>query len=53
MFSLEARSVTMPTMKKIVNSLIEKDNITPEMVNELLLSLESHEQEIQQKDLEI
>ena len=43
----------MPSMRKPVNSLIEKDNITPEMVNELLLSMESHEQEIQQKDLEI
>ncbi len=43
----------MPSMRKPVNSLIGKDNITPEMVNELLLSLESHEQEIQQKDLEI
>ncbi len=40
-------------MQKLVNSLIGKDNITPEMVNELLLSLESQEQEIQQKDQEI
>ena len=50
MFSLEAESVTIPVMQKPVNSLIGKDNITPEMVNELLLSLEKQEQSIQQKD---
>jgi transposase len=53
LFSLGAESVRIPAMQKPVNSLIGKDNITPEMVNELLLSLESQEQEIQQKDQEI
>ncbi len=53
MFSLGVDSVRILAMQKPDNSLIERDNVTPEMVHELLVSIEKKEQELRQKDQEI